>query len=150
MEEGKFREDLYFRLNVIQVHLPPLRERREDIPLLIDFYSRSIAEELQRPARKIPDKVLERFIQYDWPGNVRELANELRRVFILESEYRFEGLAPTPAGDAGDLNLSSVEKRAIEKALAQTGGNKTKAAELLGVPLRTFYEKLKKYNIANL
>lgn len=149
MQENKFREDLYFRLNVIQVQLPPLRERREDIPLLIDFYSRRIAEELHRSARKVPDKILERFLDYDWPGNVRELENELRRVFILESEYRFEALPSAPAADEGDLNLNSMEKRTIERALTQTGGNKTKAAEKLGIPLRTFYEKLKKYSIGN-
>src|SRR5262249_25645494 len=75
--EGKFREDLYFRLNVIQIQLPPLRERREDIPLLIEFYTKRISEELQRSLEKPSGRILARFTEYSWPGNVRELENEL-------------------------------------------------------------------------
>lgn len=149
MQEGNFREDLYFRLNVITVALPPLRDRREDIPLLIDYYSQKIAQELGRPTKKVPEKVLEKLLEYNWPGNVRELENELRRVFILDTEYHFEALPPASGKGAedSDLNLTSIEQRTIQRALAQTGGNKTKAAELVGLPLRTFYERLKKFNI---
>ena len=84
-------------------------------------------------------------MDYDWPGNVRELENELRRVFILGSDYRFERFEPQMNRVANVLNLEALEKDAIVRALQSSGGNKTKAAELLGLHLRTLYERLKKY-----
>jgi Nif-specific regulatory protein len=146
-QQGKFREDLFFRLNVIQIQIPPLRERLEDLPLLIDFYTKRISEELKRPLGPLPPAVMRKFADYDWPGNVRELENELRRVFILGSDYRFERFEAQAAGQHTTLNLETLEKDAILRALQTSGGNKTKAAELLGLPLRTFYERLKKYGM---
>ena len=149
VQKGSFREDLYFRLNVIALNLPPLRERRKDIPLLIDFFTCKISDELQRPLKQPSNSIQQRFMEYDWPGNVRELENELRRVYILESEYQPQQFAPaTPPGQSEEeITLASAEKKAILKALEAAHGNKTKAAELLGVPRSTFYEKLAKYKI---
>jgi serine/threonine-protein kinase PknK len=143
VQKGSFREDLFFRLNVITVFLPPLRERSEDIPALIDFFTHKILQEMERPLEKIPASVLRKYIEYEWPGNVRELENELRRFFILGTEYQFEPLQ-RKSSDAETLNLDSLERKTILRALEAAGGNKTRAARLLGVPLRTLYEKLKR------
>lgn len=148
VQQGKFREDLYFRLNVIKIELPPLRQRRDDIPLLIEYFSQKIAGELKSPVKKLSESILKQFLEHDWPGNVRELENELRRVFILESEYEFESeTAPQVSSDDSDLRMESIERNAILKALEATGGNKSKAAEVLGMARRTFYDKLEKYKI---
>jgi two-component system NtrC family response regulator len=93
----------------------------------------------------ISPEALNALQDYDWPGNVRELENELRRLFILGSDYRFERFQTQTATAHGTLNLEELEKDAIARALQSSGGNKTKAAELLGLPLRTLYERLKKY-----
>lgn len=145
VQQGKFREDLYYRLNVIHISLPSLRERREDIPLLIDYFTLKISEELKNRLKPLAEEVLKRFIEYEWPGNVRELENELRRIFVLESEYEWS--KSKGAQDAQELTLTSVEKKAILKALETAHGNKRKAAKLLGIPRSTFYEKLSKYRI---
>jgi len=148
LQQGKFREDLFFRLNVIQIQLPPLSDRREDLQLLIDHFTKLISEELNRPLKPVTSKALEKFMDYSWPGNVRELENELRRYFILDSEYRFEQMPSARPSSGDSLNLSELEKNAIVKALDSAQGNKTRAAELLGLPLRTLYDRLKKYGIA--
>jgi transcriptional regulator with GAF, ATPase, and Fis domain len=139
----KFRDDFYFRLNVLTIQIPPLRERREDIPLLVDYFSQKISSELQRSLRPPPEEIMQWFMEYDWPGNVRELENELRRVFILESDYEHPGAS----GREEDLSLISAEKRAILKALEAANGNKSRAAEILGMPRSTFYLKLARYRI---
>lgn len=147
VQQGKFREDLYFRLNVIQIQIPPLRERLEDIPLLIDHYSRKIAEELAVPPAVLTKEMQDRFLQYDWPGNIRELENELRRFYILGSEYSFNLGGSSNNSDLSTLRLEDVEKRTLSKALEVSGGNKTRAAEILEIPLRTLYDKLKRYGL---
>lgn len=146
IEEGKFREDLFFRLNVIRIEIPALKERPEDIPLLIDFFTHKISQELQRPLKPPDPKIIQEYMEYDWPGNVRELENELRRLFILGSEYEPEYLQQMKK-EQGEENYGDFEKSAILKALDSAHGNKSKAAELLGMPRRTFYRKLIKYNI---
>jgi len=143
---GKVREDLYFRLNVIRIALAPLRERRDDIPLLIEFLSRKIAEEMGLPLLHVSADILQKFMKYDWPGNVRQLENELRRAFILESDYNPELLQDT-LETSEDLKMTSMERKAIVRALQASGGNKTRAAETLGMSRSAFYDKLSKYNI---
>lgn len=145
VQQSKFREDLYYRLNVISILLPPLRERVEDLPPLIDFLTHRLSEELQRPLPQLPRDVMQKFLSHNWPGNVRELENELRKVYILEAEYQWS----LPAGTSGqeDLHMDAVERKAILKALEAAHGNKRKAAELLGMPRSTFYLKLSKYGI---
>jgi transcriptional regulator with PAS, ATPase and Fis domain len=146
VQKGEFREDLYYRLNVLTIEMPSLKERREDIPLLVDFFVNRIADELKQPAKTIPDSAMKMFMEYDWPGNVRELQNELRRVMILESEYDHEQLKPQGSNDDA-IRMDDIEKQAILRAIEQANGNKSKAAELLGIPRSTFYVKLARYKI---
>lgn len=146
VKDGGFREDLYFRLNVIHIDLPALNERPEDIPLLMDHFRARISEELKRPLDPPPALIWKEFLKYDWPGNVRQLENELRRFYILESEYDIEELRKSSQAEQGE-SYTDLEKRAIMKALESANGNKSKAAEIVGMPRRTFYRKLIKYNI---
>lgn len=146
IEEGSFRHDLYYRLNVFAIHLPALRERREDIPLLIKYF-------LSKKDLSIDSNVLSLLQQHEWKGNIRELKNVLERASILtDSNIILPGHLPfeiqnkkenTPTG----LTLSSVEKNHIQKVLQHTNGNKTKTAELLGIGLTTLYRKIEEYNI---
>lgn len=144
VKKNEFRQDLYFRLNVISIQLPPIRDRREDIPLLVEFFTNKVSQELKQPSHALPADVMKNFLQSDWPGNVRQLENEIRRAIILESEYEF---GPLNQSSESDMKMSSIEKNAILKALESTAGNKTKAAETLGMSRSAFYEKLSKYNI---
>jgi Nif-specific regulatory protein len=147
VEQGKFRDDLYFRLNVIQIQVPPLRERVEDIPLLIDHHSKKIAAELRIAPAALTKEISDHFLNHHWPGNIRELENELRRFYILGSEYSFSARKSSSQVESGSLRLDEVEKRTLSKALEISGGNKTKAAEVLDIPLRTLYDKLKRYGL---
>lgn len=144
--QGGFREDLFYRLNVIGIHMPSLRDRRSDLPLLIDYFTHRISDELQRPLRPPTGDILDLFLGHDWPGNVRQLENELRRVFILESEYEPPKLGGATKSET-DAEPVDLEKAAILKALGSAHGNKSKAAELIGMPRRTFYRKLIRYGI---
>jgi len=163
--EGRFREDLYFRLNVVPVVVPPLRERTDDIAPLAEHFVARFCRELGRPAARLHPAALERLRGYRWPGNVRELRNVIERVVLLEAddEIRAEHLpaemsaAPVvgPAG-AGDpfpdgvvRPLAEIEKLAIEHALRVCDGNKTRAATLLGIARQTLRTKLKDYSIAD-
>ena len=145
VRKSTFREDLYYRLNVISISIPPLRERVEDLPLLIDFLTLRLAEEWHRPLPSLTQEVMQNFMAHSWPGNVRELENELRKVYILETEYQWN--MPSSETGATDLHMSAVERSAILKALEAAHGNKRKAAELLGMPRSTFYIKLSRYGI---
>lgn len=150
--DGRFREDLYYRLNVIRIEMPPLRERREDIPLLVKHFSEKLMEELEADSLpEVPGSMMRKFMSYSWPGNVRELENELRKFFILESEYKSEELtdsaAVEPDDNDGFSTLASIERRALIQALEAASGNKTLAARMLGLPRRTFYEKLSRHKI---
>ncbi len=171
VQKGKFREDLFYRLNVIPLHLPPLRERKDDIPLLVEHFIEKHALSKGRESPEISQEILNIFMQYPWPGNVRELENIIERLCILASgrkvelsdlPERFRSLPAlktdnhipeiqvqedielTPKGI--DLNrvLDDIETRLITQALEITGGNKTRAARLLGLNRTTLIEKLKK------
>jgi DNA-binding NtrC family response regulator len=171
---GTFREDLYFRLQVVTVDLPPLRERREDIPLLVRHFLEEQCR-AQRTGRKmVSPEVLALFMAYDWPGNVRELENEVKRAITLADEiitpevlsdyirdgsgggaggralssFPSAGAVPVdPASGCRDLNrlVEEVERMEIAKAIERSGGNKTKAASLLGISRFTLQRKLQKY-----
>ena len=156
-EQGSFREDLYYRLNVISIHIPPLRERKEDIPLLVQRFLRQFGEENARPGISITSGALRRLQEYDWPGNVRELKNSVESMVVLSKSDLLdvkdlpvqvrgkisvsEGLAPK------DLNLKQVEKGLIKTALKESGANKTEAARLLGLSRRTLYRKMHEYGL---
>jgi DNA-binding NtrC family response regulator len=159
--EGKFREDLYHRLNVVPVFLPPLRDRVDDIPLLVEHFARRFAAELGRPAPRLLPETEAKLAAYSWPGNVRELRNVVERILLLEEgdvihvdHLPSEILSPGSTSSAvpemalrGDrvLPLSEIERQAILLALERTSGNKTRAASQLGISRQTLRTKLKEY-----
>jgi DNA-binding NtrC family response regulator len=154
--EGRFREDLYYRLNVVGVTLPPLRERREDIPLLIDHFMRRL-QESGKPGKAVSSKALQLLCDYAWPGNVRELANAVERLLILAPGAVIgpEDLPPNirSAGRemrgnvGGSLSLSEMERLHIARVLSETKGKKMQTARLLGIDLKTLNKKIKDYRI---
>ncbi len=162
LEEGKLREDLYYRLNVFTLELPPLRERREDIALLVAAFIREVNDRNQRSVAGIENNALEALRAYHWPGNLRELRNVIERSVIVAkgSRIRREDLPPSllspkaqSKGEAGvefpvGTTVDQAEKSLILKTLDATGQNKTKAAEILGISLKTLHNKLKKYRKA--
>lgn len=161
LKSGDLRQDLYYRLNTFQVQIPPLRERREDIPALITTFVNRFAQQLGRIPPQLTPEALERLLAYPWPGNVRELQNTIEYSVILaehdtitEKQLPKEVLLPpvlqgvaqkTSSGET--LNLDEQERETILKALAQAHGNKKKAAEILGIHRPTLYSKLKRYEI---
>jgi DNA-binding NtrC family response regulator len=151
---GAFRQDLYFRLNVVQVKLPPLRERRSDIPLLINFFLEKFSDP-QRPIRSISEDAMRRLMLYDWPGNVRELENAVERAVALGSGPILH-ISDLPSNlqqgpnekslDSNELTtIDEMTRRAILRALRETNGDKLAAAKLLGIGKTTLYRKLKQY-----
>ena len=157
---GGLRQDLYFRLNVFHLHLPPLREHKEDIPLLVERMLRELNEKHGRHARGIGAEVLEIFMSHTWPGNVRELRNVLERAAIMCDREMItrahlpEEFGRTALKSPGDLSsmkfpvgttVDAVERELILQTLQATGNNKTKAAELMGISLKTLHNKLKEY-----
>jgi DNA-binding NtrC family response regulator len=156
IKDENFREDLYYRLSVVPIVLPSLRERKEDIPLLVDHFLKKYGKET---VFRIHEEALTILIQYDWPGNVRELENIIERATVLATSGtisadllpsslragRTVGIGTGTASE--DLALAELEKQAILNALNKTGGNKTKAAELLQIPRHVFLYKMKKLNI---
>jgi len=162
IDERIFRKDLYFRLKVIPVHVPALRERREDIPLLVNFFVERFNKELGKQVKPVGRDTMEMMISYDWPGNVRELKNVIERAMLLdaEDEILVDHLPPELCGARESdsvpasaslldsffpMTLREMEKIQIEKTLEQTGGNKSKAANLLGISRQTLREKLKTF-----
>jgi two-component system response regulator AtoC len=158
---GRFREDLFYRLNVVRLAVPPLRERPKDVPLLVDHFLARFRTVLGKPVRGIADEALARLVAYPWPGNVRELENVVERALILASGDRI-GLAELPANvvapqpgaqPAGRQDFSlrrarrAVEVEAIQRALRATGGNRTHAARLLEISHRALLYKLKEHGI---
>jgi two-component system response regulator HydG len=162
MEREQFREDLYYRLNVVALTIPPLRERREDIPLLAQHFLRHFSEKNHKPIKGFTPQAMDRFIRHAWPGNVRELMNAVERGVVLSrSEYLGEEDLPliaaeTPAGEKAsatdaiptDMPLDEVEKVAIMKVLELSRGNKSEAARRLGITRKTLLKKLKSYGEA--
>jgi len=165
VEEGAFRQDLYYRLNVIPIHLPPLRERKEDIPLLAGHFLAKHGLASRRKVRSLSEAAMEALLSYDWPGNIRELENTMQRAVALCEGERIEArdlagrlrtesppgrLLMTEIPDAGidlEAKVREIEKSYIEIALKRTGGNLTKAAELLGITFRSIRYKARKYGI---
>ncbi|MBT3251275.1 MAG: sigma-54-dependent Fis family transcriptional regulator [Candidatus Marinimicrobia bacterium] len=156
IQNKEFREDLYFRLNVLPLHALPLRERRDDIPLLIDYINEKKALELQVKMRQWSPKAMEKIQQYPWPGNVRELENFLERVLIFaheeiitETEIYFDMIESEPHLKKGSLTdvLDDTEYKMIKDALKKTGGIKQRAARLLGIKTSTLYYKMEKFGI---
>jgi DNA-binding NtrC family response regulator len=163
VEAGRFRNDLFYRLQVIPIYLPPLRERIEDIPPLIEFLTAGFNEEFRKNVQGVSPEAMEILVRHPWPGNVRELKNMIERILILETtdiidvpdlppeitETDESGKEPSPFDrfPAEGLSLEEVEKQLILKALAAADGNQTKAAELLGVSRDTLRYRIQKFEI---
>jgi DNA-binding NtrC family response regulator len=156
IEEGRFRADLFYRLDVVPLTLPPLRARREDIPELVEHFVRKYAP----PSRafRLTEELLQRLTEFDWPGNVRELENFVRRILVLSSNsvVGVEVLGEKEIGDkktttacfpAQGVTLRDMERQLLERTLEATGGNRTRAAEILGVSLRTVRNKVREFGL---
>ena len=160
--EGKFRPDLYYRLSVVTIHLPPLRDRGDDLSLLVQLFLRRYNIELGREVREVAPEVMNRFRSYPWPGNVRELQSVLQQALlrasgtVLISEFLPNDLLPetqtSAASDPGTRyrpgsTLADLEREAIQQCLLQTGGHRRRAADLLGISTRTLLRKIREYNL---
>jgi two-component system response regulator AtoC len=166
VREGKFRDDLFYRLDVVPIHLPPLRERREDIPLLINAFVQEFSRQNQKRITGLSAEAQAALQRYDWPGNIRELRATIERAVVLcrgerlgmrDLPERVQGLpepgagpslAGAPPASSADLNLETMEKSFIHHALRLTSGNVTEAARLLGISRRTLHRKIKTYQIS--
>lgn len=160
-DEGRFRQDLLFRLNTVEIVLPPLRERRDDTPLLIEHYLALYARKYGKPIQPVPDAVMDAVVAYDWPGNVRALRHAVERAVILagDAPFRIEdfslrsdtprampnALALDPVGD--DMNLDRVERRLVEAALRKHGYNISLAASELGLTRASLYRRMEKHGL---
>jgi two-component system response regulator HydG len=162
IETGRFREDLYYRLNVINLFVPPLRDRKEDIPLLTQHFLTFFAEKNQKQIKGLTPQAMDLLLKYQWPGNIRELMNAVERAIVLSrSEYLDEqdiqlvtqgelshgDEAPSGHGVPSDLPLDEVEKVTVLNMLESTKGNKSEAARRLGITRKTLHKKLKKYGM---
>src|SRR5712671_2819129 len=165
VEEGHFREDLYYRLNVINIQLPPLRERKEDIPALVDFFAKKYCEENGKPLYRFSSEALKVLMDYHWPGNVRELENAVERAVVLSQDEiigrdllpdavispssRFATLSSYPLTKDTSLFeiIDAFERRVIIEMLEQTGWSQTDAADTFKIPLSTLNQKIKRHGI---
>lgn len=154
VEDGSFREDLYYRINVFTIILPPLRERRSDIPLLAQHYVSKFAASMNKAIEEIAPEAMEMLVQHHWPGNVRELVNAIERAMVVGKppairppDLPFQ-LTSTPVSEAAAAeSLQSVEKRHVESILKKTDWNVSRAADLLEIDRVTLYNKIKKYGL---
>jgi two-component system response regulator HydG len=164
INEGAFREDLYYRLNVVELQVPPLMTRKEDIPLLAQHFLEMFATKNRKAIKGFTPKAMDGLIRYDWPGNVRELMNAVERGVVLarsnyldEADFPFvkdssiqndQDLAnPAELSVQGDVPLNEVEKTVILNTLEAAGGNKSEAARRLGITRKTLHKKLKAYGV---
>ncbi|TDI92509.1 MAG: sigma-54-dependent Fis family transcriptional regulator, partial [Caldithrix sp.] len=164
LENGTFREDLYYRLNVIPIHLPPLRERKDDIPILVEQFIKKFSIENKLLPPKLSDKALKMSLDYHWPGNVRELENAMENAVVLGEgatilpEHLPFGLIGHKKSmlQLGFLNsvgkdykdkMAAAEKAILQTAIEEAGGNKSEAAKILDISLRTMRYKIKKYGL---
>ncbi|RKY72648.1 MAG: hypothetical protein DRQ14_05605 [Candidatus Latescibacterota bacterium] len=152
VQEGKFREDLYYRLQVVPIYIPPLRERKEDIPLLVQHFLKMYGEREGKEGLTVSEKAMDILMDYDWPGNIRELENAVERAVILakgkvlKPENFFVGTTfreREPHGEA--TTLAEMERRLILRTLREEGGNRTRTAQRLGISVRTLRNKLRQY-----
>ncbi len=159
VKEGMFRDDLFYRLNVVTIFVPPLRERREDIPLLANHFLDKYNTRSKKEIKDISPEVMDIFMRYDWPGNVRELENIIERAVVLETgetilpqdlsqQMQIQKLKERPSDrDTLASSIKTAEREKIIETLKQTGWHKTQTANLLGISRKTLWEKIKVYNI---
>jgi len=158
MEDSKFREDLFYRLNGFTITVPPLRKHREDIPIMVYAFMQEFSKEYDKPVTKITRPAMELLINYDWNGNVRELKNEIGKAIILcdsdtldvknfDDRIRTAEHKEAPLDVKVGMTMDEIEKEALAKTLLETSGNKKRAAEILKIPLRTFHRRLEKHGL---
>lgn len=154
IEEHTFREDLYYRINAIELEIPPLRNRKEDIPVLAEFFLRKYSDQYHKAGLKLSERAMEQLMSHSWPGNIRELEHAIEKAVILSEKGAISNLAFTPriesdkaASTSTTLNLDAHEKMVIQQALKEVQGNITAAAKALGINRSTLYQKMKKYGI---
>ena len=155
MKAGSFREDLFYRLNVIPIHLPPLRNRRNDIPLLARYFLRQFASEQEKHVDRFSSEAMRRLLDYPWPGNVRELENSIEHAAVLAKgkvieitdlpKTLLQAEIKTPAGS--NRTIVENERKLLVEVLSECSWNKKAAAHRLGISRSTLYDKLKKYQI---
>ena len=158
IKDRKFREDLYFRLKVVTLHIPPLRERKDDIPLLTDHFVREVSADYHKPITEVTPEARRRLAQYDWPGNVRELRNAVEHMVVVTTDSILDvddlpdhivpgepvqAAAPQLVG----IPLAEAERELIKNTLAQVHGNRVEASRILGIGERTLYRKIKEYDL---
>jgi DNA-binding NtrC family response regulator len=152
VETGLFREDLYYRINVVTISLPPLRERRTDIPLLAEHFLQKFARRSRREMTEIDAEAMDALVRYRWPGNVRELANVIERAVVVgrppairreDLPFGLEALEGPPPGNT----LADVERAHVERVLTMTDWNVMRSAQMLGIDRATLYNKIKRYGI---
>jgi DNA-binding NtrC family response regulator len=152
IKEGTFREDLYYRLNVISFTMPPLRERKEDIPLLAEYFLRRFAQETNKPVEQLGREAIDEMMLYDWPGNVRELGNAVERAVVVGRGPRILPqdlpiFRPEEVSSPPGRTLREVERAHLESILNETQWNVSKSAEILGIDRSTLYDKIKRYEL---
>jgi two-component system response regulator HydG len=151
VEAGAFRPDLFYRLNVVSIELPPLRQRKEDIPLLVDHFLQKFSQAMNRPAPELAPEALNFLLRYDWPGNVRELENAIERALVIRRGNRIEASdfpfqMREPAANNG-RSLEEVERAHVEHIVRETSGNLSQAARILHIDRTTLYNKLRRYGL---
>ena len=164
VKAGTFREDLYFRLRVVEILMPPLRERKGDIPLLVQTFVKEFARENGKSVKSVAPEAMDAFMAFSWPGNVRELRTALEHAVVLcrtdvigwrdlPASVRTSGtaelMASAPMGP-GELTIKEAEKQLMIRALRETNGNRTEAAKKLGLSRRTMHRRLHTYQLENL
>ena len=161
VSDGSFREDLFYRLNVITLEMPPLRQRRVDIPLLAQHFLKTLVEKNKKTVKGFTPAAMDLLIKYEWPGNVRELINAVEGAVVLcRGEYLEAGDLPVPQAltgpsattraadqEGGMMTLEAAEKTAILNAIQAASGNKSEAARRLGITRKTLHKKLKSYDM---
>jgi len=161
IRDGLLRDDLFYRISTITIHVPPLRERNEDIQLLTEHFLHMYAQKYERPITGVSQAAYQRLFGHPWPGNVRELQNVIERAVLLAKDVRIEPIdlpfedGTTPEGSSAasgwdvppNMTLEDIERLVIERTLQRTGGNKQAAANLLGIYRPRLYSKIRKYNI---
>ena len=157
IKSGAMRRDLFYRLNVVSIRMPPLRERKEDVPLFLNYFLNKFNVLTKRKVSGISQEAMNALLNYNWPGNVRQLENALERAFVLgmgdtielkDLPFEIREFAEAPRRMGATLNLKENEIILIRESLEKTGGNKAEAADLLGINLTTLYRKIKKYGIS--
>jgi transcriptional regulator with PAS, ATPase and Fis domain len=158
IQKGKFREDLYYRINVVILDIPPLRDRKEDIAVLLDHFVKMFSKRYNKKISQISPDVIRNFENYHWPGNVRELKNIVERMVVLSQNEKLANsdipqdiyhLKNSASGVPAHLNIRQAEAELIRSKLKELKGNKSKAASALGISRRTLYRKMDEYKIQN-